>query len=574
MLFAALSLPGAATLLKLTVFCRATEETPRYIASIGKPGPESGSAHRLFFPDGALERQADLGHYSASPSGSDESEDDSQPDDLRQHRQTIAGPCTRGPDVEFLPYVPYRKSTIQPGARTGGATRGQDKDDSQHRGAEEEEDRIDELFSAYSHILFASRSMRSAALRAKKEANRADRYVPSADTSMLKGPLGKQPGSSIPEHIRLSVAESMARMRRNESELHTCIEGLLSKRSCHGAAHAAHASVGVSREWADWSAQPVLDYASYQWLRTFIRQRSSAIVLPLGADVTAPQTSSPRRRSMSPRARVQPAERHGWMDDWRLIGRDGTGRCLVCSRMPCICWDGSTRALHASLGRDTSVLSSIGSARLGGPGDPCPEKRPAAAGMGITGKILEQQEVASAQPSQYGGGAQEARSEWHNEARSARGGDDKLAAERRRWLEENRLKEDEEEDARFARFHEAYLQQEMIKALEPSFSSITPRTRAVGQGHRCQAHEHEGSRNASSLRSGGGHLCSWRIGSEQHVREGWGKLGQEEKVSARGQAPLARWRTSIPQGPDIERCPHERRLFQLAPAHPCQWISA
>lgn len=507
------------------------------------------SAHRLLFPDGGLERQADL-DYSAASSGSDESEDASAAEDEQMHDRANVEPVASSSSVDFLPYVPYRKRAIQPldrsTALTGALMQGS-HDASEDKRAEEEEDRIDELFSAYSRILFASRSMHSAALQAKHEAGRARRY---GGCPPLKGPLGKEP--SIPEHIRLSVTESVDRVRHEETELQRCIQDLLSQsRSSHGCeTEGVHDAVGISRQWADGSTGPVLDDVSYQWLSALIRQRSSALVLPLGADVMAPPTGPARRQTM-PR-RLCPAQRHGWMDDWRLIGRDGTGKCLLCSRVPCTCWDGSLSAPCASLGRDTSVrgCKSSNSARL----LDASEKRQAAVGMGITGKLLES-EAASVNKTQNGGGAREPGMELHQRPR---GIEDDIAAERRRWLEEKRVQEEEEEEARFARLHHAYLHEAMMRALEPPLDDTTPRMGGVLE-RDCV---HRRSRSTSSLQHAG-ERCS--AGGGPEAREGCarGEPAWDHPAKPSPDGPSASRPATARQGRGGARGPLERRSAPL-----------
>jgi len=192
---------------------------------------------------------------------------------------------------------------------------------------------------------------------------------------------------------------------------------------------------------------------------------------------------------------------HGWMDDWRLIGRDATGRCLMCSRVPCCCWDTSAHALHAALGRSEvlALAESAGGGKSsaasrhtvaatdiigggGGAGAWGAETRPATVGMGITAALLKAVEVedpsAPASPALERGGAVSGKGhvrEVGQERRQAGGKreagehhDDKIAAAQRLKLEESRVREEQEDAARFERVHAAYLQEQMMASCQPS----------------------------------------------------------------------------------------------------------
>jgi len=81
-------------------------------------------------------------------------------------------------------------------------------------------------------------------------------------------------------------------------------------------------------------------------------------------------------RAHSMRAHSQPldTDAYGWMDDFRMLGRDCRGRCIVCVASPCVCWG------------EVPSRSPLQATQL---------EKPSAvpAGMGITAKSLAEQDA-------------------------------------------------------------------------------------------------------------------------------------------------------------------------------------
>ena len=173
-----------------------------------------------------------------------------------------------------FPYIPYHSRLGSGATLQGDSGGGRSSND-----PEDEADKVDRIFSAYSEILFASRAVKETA---KAAAERAQTAGTLGGPLYVKGlrKMGELQGVSMeararsnthvnPGYRRLEVAESVKQLQHEESVLQKSIDEIMHTR-LSGACVGSKDGVGVSRQWQD---DEVLDEASIAWMKKFIRQQ-------------------------------------------------------------------------------------------------------------------------------------------------------------------------------------------------------------------------------------------------------------------------------------------------------------
>jgi len=323
------------------------------------------------------------GHIVFFPNNQDDLED-SHPDteDVDTPlRPAQAAEAAESQDV-LHPYVPYRSSLHGRGAggslwRGGGRLSGL-RNEAEERpffeilqnivgeGEERERDlgadqveRIDELFGAFSEVVCARRSLRDSATyqeRQKKPtmSKETQKRLDSArGLCCLEARRQTSELHSLPGYQRWTLSENLKRLVDQEALLRRHVNSFISHKSssvCLDPAGGGDAGeraeggggwgggegerarkIGASRGWVGGVGgvgEEAMDSESVGWL---LALASSPHMEATKATSCARVTSSSCTRvtsSIAHRSRGLMAsdERTGWMDGWRMIGRDSTGK--------------------------------------------------------------------------------------------------------------------------------------------------------------------------------------------------------------------------------------------------------